>query len=74
MKIIIYVLKQIVKYIDDVSNSWYEFEQDMQNYHLNHLYFYGLSNYDINFTNLNMNLFLDKNNEIKQNKIDKNYR
>ena len=74
MYIISYLLKQIIKYIDDISTSWFEFDQDMQMYHPNYLYFYGISNYDINFTNPDMNLFLNKNNEIKQNKIDKNYK
>ena len=68
MYIISYLIKQIIKYIDDISNSWYEFEQDMQTYYPNYLYFYDNPNYDINFTNINTNLFLDKNNEIKQSK------
>ena len=68
MKIINHILKRIAKYIDNISNSWFEFNQDMQMYYPNYLYFYGISNYDLNFTNLNMNLFLEKNNEIEQNK------
>ena len=61
MKIINHILKQITKYIDNISNSWFEFEQDIQTYYPNYLYFYGISGYDINFINPNMNLFLDRN-------------
>lgn len=72
MKIINHILKRITKYIDNISNSWFEFDQDMQMYYPNYLCFYGTSDYDIfhqylyqqqHFTHLNMSLFLDRNNE-----------